>query len=252
VITHFAARTILLAGAVAFGACGKSAGSGATNGSAAGGSAVSAGSSAASGSGAANKPPPSTSGTFAHTLADYLAKQTPGVPCPVVGVGQELKVGEWTVRVDTVTVHEPESKLPWIKNVDERGWFAGKDRTALAVKYSVRNDTPVKKPRDLWVEIHTSDGEVPHGAPYNEEMLAKANGIPTVHGSYAPSTFMPNLDVRAAKIGATDDGAMWVRYSVSQIDPNDRSGRHKIEVIKAQGVIDLGKAAAGPPINPKK
>ena len=109
------------------------------------------------------RPPSASGGTFAHTLAGYLEKQTPGVPCPVVGVGQELKIDDWTIRVDSVSVNEAESRLPWIKNVDERSAFGRKDRKGLVVQYSVRNDTPIKKPRDLWIEVHTSDGEVPTG-----------------------------------------------------------------------------------------
>lgn len=246
------AWAVVLSGSLALMGCGKGTEAGKGSAAATGGGSAATGSAAGSSVGS-NKPTDSpTGGTFARTLADYLAKKTPGVPCPVVGVAQELKVADWTIRVDSVTVNEAQSKLPLIQNVDERSIFGKKDRKGLVVQYSVRNDTPIKKPRDLRIEIHTSDGEVPPGGAYNADLFAKANGIPTTHGALAPNTFERFVAVQAAKVGATDDGAMWVRYSVSQIDPNDRSGRHTIEVIKAQGVIDLGKAAEGLPIGPNK
>lgn len=242
-----AARALLAVCCLGAIACGKSKSSSGEPGSAAGsGSAVTGSAAPAAGSDA--KPAPAS---FAKSLAAFYASKHPGVPCPLFAVGDEVKIADWTLRVDGVSVHEAEAGLPWIRNVDERSWFQKPGRRALVVRYSVRNDTPLKKRRDFSTRVQTSDGERATWFPYNMELYEKEHGL-TRSSTFPPSTWVATVGVLGVAEGVADNAAMWLSYEVSEFDPTDPRGRRKISVIRQQAVVDLGKAAPGPHLNPAK
>ncbi|MBP9208115.1 MAG: hypothetical protein KBG28_29375 [Kofleriaceae bacterium] len=225
------------------GAAGSGSGAGSAGGSAGG---------AGSGGGTGAKGPATTGGAYAKSLAAFCAKEHPGLDCPVYALGQEFTVGDWSLRVDGVSVHEAESKLPWITNVEERSWFARPGRRALVVRFAVRNDAPIKRGFSPGMRLYSSDGQQATWFPYNLELYQKDHGLAKPPRSYPPGAWVERAGVLGVAEGAADHAALWVRDMVSQYDPTDPRGRRKIQVLKHTALVDLGPAKPGPHLNPEK
>ncbi len=186
-------------------------------------------------------------GAYASSLATYAESENPGVDCPAAGVGDAVRVGDFSFRVDRVELATPETKLPYIKNIDERRAFGKDGVQALVVHYSIRNESPVQAVPDVVFSVHGTDGRQSTTGPYNRELVMKAAGMaaPT---AWPPGQWVENVKVFDMTPAAADGAAAWIKRRVKQVDPTDPKGRRKISVIVDQAVVDLGTPVAGPAI----
>lgn len=191
-------------------------------------------------------------GPHATSLAEYNAAENPGIPCPTYRVGDEVTVGDFTYRIDEVYLMEAEKELPWIKNSDERRTFGKDGMQALGLIYSIRNDTPVKKELDVWMRVHTTDGEQVWYQPYNLKLFMADHGIEEFPSELPPNTWVQKAGVLSVQGSAADGAAGWVHYTTEEYDPTDPRGRRKMDVLHEQAIIDFGTPMPHPHINPEK
>ncbi|RME24103.1 MAG: hypothetical protein D6798_12005 [Deltaproteobacteria bacterium] len=187
-------------------------------------------------------------GAYASSLATYAESENPGVDCPAAGVGDAVRIGDFSFRVDRVELSPPETRLPWIKNRDERQAFSKPGVQALVVHYSIRNESPVQAVPDVVFSVHGTDGRQATTGPYNAELVMKAAGM-TAPTAWPPGQWVENVKVFDMQPAAADGAAAWLKRRVKQVDPTDPKGRRKIDVIVEQAVIDLGTPAAGAAIS---
>lgn len=190
----------------------------------------------------------SSVGPYATSMAEHFESENPGIPCPTFNIGDELKVGDWTLRVDEAKAYEPESALPYIQNSTERS--AMKGAKAIGIAYSLRNDTPLAKKWDLNMNCITPDGNKSRFWPYNEKLLASTLGITEVEGNMPPGKWIQAVAVCSGTPEALDGAVFRPFYQTKEYDPTDPRGKRKIDVLHAQAVVDLGPLADGGHINP--
>lgn len=195
----------------------------------------------------------SSVGEYAASYAEYVEKENPGIACPTSAVGSEVRLGDFTYRIDEVLLVEAEKDLPWIQNSDERRTFGKEGVKGLVVVYSVRNESPVKAPLDVWFRVYTTDGEQGRWGAYNEKFVQEERGLDDLPTKGMPAgTWVQTAGVLAVNPAAVDGAAAYLFREEEQFDPTDPRGRRKIDVLLEHAVVDLGTPAAGPHINPEK
>lgn len=179
----------------------------------------------------------------ASRLAIYKEKET-GRPAAVAAVGQPIRIFDFDVKLEQPVLVEPEIRLPWIANVDERALFRGK--RALIVPFTARNDSPVARRMGVGIVLHTSDGKKHVGGAYNERLAAKQRNRIAWYDlpQLPPDKWVASLlvfDVDPAQL----EGA--VLYIARWVTVRDRFGRAR-SVVEEQVVADLPAPIDGPPI----
>ncbi|MFN0253275.1 MAG: hypothetical protein ACKV2T_40770 [Kofleriaceae bacterium] len=176
-------------------------------------------------------------------LADYKSKEH-GHPAVVVPVKQPLRIYDFDIELEQPILAEPETRLPWIANLDERALFRGKKALILPIK--ARNDSPVARELLLGFVLHTRDGKSHTGGVYNERLAAKQLGRIAWFDlkKQAPDAWVETVlvfEVDPAQL----DGA--VVYVARWITVRDLRGRRR-SVVEQHLVADLAAAKDGPPI----
>jgi hypothetical protein len=177
----------------------------------------------------------------ATRLAAYKEKEH-ARPITVVPIGQPIRIDDFVVELGRPELADPETRLPWIANVDERAQFRGK--RALVVPFSVRNDAPVARGFELGLVLHTPDGKTHVGGPYNERLAAKQRARVVDLKRLTPDRPVEGVrvfDVDPAQL----EGA--VLYAARWIKVRDRSG-HSKWVVDQHAVADLVAAIEAPAI----
>jgi hypothetical protein len=185
---------------------------------------------------------PKTASRHATRLADYKAKEHL-VAADAIAAGEPVRIYDFDVKLGRPELAEPELRLPWIANVEERAAFRGK--RALIVPMSARNDAPVARGLDLGLVLHTRDGKRHTGGVYNERLAAKQRGVKGWYdlGRLAPDTWVDSVvvfDVDPAHVEG-------VLYLARWITVRDRWGRGR-SVVQQHVVVDLHAAIDAPPI----
>lgn len=190
---------------------------------------------------------PNTAASASATrLARYKEKehQRPAVVAPV---GETFALDDFDIKLGQPELADPETRLPWIANVDERALFRGK--RALIVPFSTRNNTPVARKLDFGFLLHTKDGKSHGGGVYNERLAAKQRGKISVFDMKraAPDTWVDSVlvfDVDPAQL----EGA--VVYVTHWITVRDRFGRSR-SVVEQHAVADIAAPIEAAPIRAK-
>src|SRR5262245_22832387 len=66
---------------------------------------------------------PSPAGRTAGPVALRLAKfkeEKEGKPCRAFAAGEEVRFGDFSYKIEAPLIADPETRLPWIANIDER------------------------------------------------------------------------------------------------------------------------------------
>jgi hypothetical protein len=187
-------------------------------------------------------------GAYAESYAEYAETEYPGIECGAYAVGREVTVGDFTFVFDQPLLVQGEDSLPWIQNHEERKVFAREGTKALVIPYQVRNDSPVKKKRDVWFPVVGSDGESAPGGSYNAHLYEAEHALEDYGSSLPPGRFLPMVSVNSIQPGGADGAVAHLKQWGREQDI--RGKRH--DVVLAQAVVDLGTPTEGPHINPEK
>jgi len=179
-------------------------------------------------------------GGYAGSYAAYQADEA-GIPCPSYRLGKEATIGSFTYVFQGTELVDAETRLPWIRNSDERRSFAKPGVKALVVRYKLRNDSPVAKARDSWFEVVGTDGVEAGGGPYNEDLYLAKHWLDDPSGDYAPGKWYDTVDVVAIQPEAADGAAAHLQRKEEQLD----AWRKKVRVLVEQAVVDLGTPEPG-------
>ena len=190
-------------------------------------------------------------GPYAQEMSTYLEEEH-GVPAPTYRVGDEVKVGDFTWKVERVIAYEPETDASIIKNMDERRALQKEGAAALGVLYSIRNDTPVAKKLDVHMWVRTADGQKGMYQAYAEYLFLDEHGREERPRTFPPGEWVESGAVLAVNGEAVDGSIGWIRFVEKEYDPSDPRGRRKIDVMKDQAVIDFGEVERGGHLNPAK
>ncbi|MBN2799077.1 MAG: hypothetical protein JXX28_08005 [Deltaproteobacteria bacterium] len=187
-------------------------------------------------------------GPYAISIGEYTTAEN-GLPCPIAGVGEEYKLGDWTLVFEPTELVEPESRLPWISNSDERRMFGKEGSKALIVPFKVRNDSPVKKDYDVLFAARTTDGERIRSGPYNEKLYYARAGRqnPWDAGKLTPGQWFETAYVYSVDPAFVDGATIVTRLEEQRRDQTDPRGR-MIDVTVVQHAVDLGPATEGEPL----
>ena len=192
-----------------------------------------------------------TVGTFATNYAKWQDEKFEGKTPRTYRMGTEWEMddGNWTVRVDKVTIMEAEHELPWIRAVTERNWMKGK--TLIMVDWSLRNNQPVPEVDNLRGGLYLTDGELSSGGPSNTLLYLKERGLQNMDHQKHP----PGVWVEHAWSGDTTDPALVegaVVLFLIKKPQFDKDRRKEVQVRTDTVLVELTGAVRGPHVNPEK
>lgn len=189
---------------------------------------------------------------FAQNMAKHGEQEHPkATPALSYGVGSEVTLGDFSFRLGEPVLMDPETDVKYIKNVTERNRFGKPGIKALVIPYELKNNSPVKKKRDVWWTVHSRAGDELFGGGYNEGIYLEEHGIESYGREVPPGKWHKKVFVMAIQEDDANGTLGWFKQWETQINEKDPRGR-KIEVVISQAVVDIADPTSGPHINPAR
>ena len=181
----------------------------------------------------------------AERFAKFRQRDGGGTACPTFAAGVDVVLGDFSYRFERPLLSDPETRLPWIANVDERRALSREHVKLLVVPFAVRNDAPAAGAIPHGIVLVTRDGETHGNWPYNERLWNTTHGRRALwNDRLGPDTWVETayvFDVNPAEL----EGAV---LSIARVTyERDRNGRSR-RIVREQAVVDLAPAIPSDPI----
>lgn len=177
----------------------------------------------------------------ANRMGEFKANEE-NVPCPTFGAGEDVVLKNFTFKIISGEKVEAETRLPWIKNSDERSNFTGTKSQGFKVHYQIRNDAPVSKAGDHSMALIAKDGEKHYCQPYNSGLASKAAGLSGEWAnSYAPDVWLDEMCVYSIPHDAVVEPVLYFTH----VDYERNDVGRKVRVLYEHAVTDLPPITEG-------
>jgi hypothetical protein len=179
----------------------------------------------------------------AQRLATFYAEKE-GKPCAVYPAGQEFEFNKIRYKLEAPLVADPEVRLPWIRNGDERAALGRKGTKALILPASIQNTTPIALPWPGGVALITRDGERANEWYYNSQLYLKQSKRVEWPQTLKPDTWYDTISLYGVRADLTEGALLY--FFTERYWRDARGYRHR-EIV-AHAVVDLAPPKAIAPI----
>jgi hypothetical protein len=177
----------------------------------------------------------------ASRISEFKAEEEE-VPCAEFGAEENIEMKKFSFKIISAKKIKAESRLPWIKNSDERNSFQKSGEEALKVHFQLRNNTPVGSRKIYNMALMTKSGDKFYSQPYNSALANKAADFPDTFGKkHSPDTWYDIVSVFPVSHEKLDEPILYFSYITKE---RNEKGR-KVRVLHEHAVADLPEITEG-------
>jgi hypothetical protein len=170
-----------------------------------------------------------------------------GKPCRVFAAGEEVRFGDFSYKIETPLVTDPETRLPWIANIEERRALSKKGMKAMILRMSVRNNAPVAQEVQHGMMFITRDGESHYGWPYNVKLHARASKRVEWPSWLSPDKWYDTVAIYDVPPEQRDDALLYFLQVTYKRDSNG----HRQRILVDHAIAELAAPQPTDPIRGK-